>query len=272
MFEDELGSLAFTPDGKFLLGLAGESVNVWEVARQAFLPRIDFYGNHDPQGMACFADGTRLLVGPQRDERDFRRLHVVELPGGKILSHVEVAKSEDGYIHQGSHVPGLEFSRDGSRFNVGFSAWDAKTGRILLEVLPDRFEAEGFHHYSSARISPDGNSIVGYGDRAEQLMIWDLKTDSAVAAFQHAAGVNDLAFSPDGSLLASTDGDLIHIWDFDARKRLANLVGHVNRVREVVFSPSGKELVSVSDDCTVRLWDVSTIIPVRPKREEPSVR
>ncbi|CAO3566529.1 unnamed protein product [Mortierella alpina] len=34
--------------------------------------------------------------------------------------------------------------------------------------------------------------------------------------------------------------------------------GHTERVRSVVFSPSGRQIASGSDDKTMRLWDVET--------------
>ena len=42
--------------------------------------------------------------------------------------------------------------------------------------------------------------------------------------------------------------------------------GHTSMVWKVLFTPDGKELVSVSDDKTVRFWDVASGEPIRVLR------
>ena len=42
--------------------------------------------------------------------------------------------------------------------------------------------------------------------------------------------------------------------------------GHTSIVRKVLFTPDGKELISVSDDKTVRFWDVASGEPIRVLR------
>jgi dipeptidyl aminopeptidase/acylaminoacyl peptidase len=73
----------------------------------------------------------------------------------------------------------------------------------------------------------------------------------------HKREVNSVAFSPDGSLLASGSGDrTVRLWRVEDGELLHALVGHANHVYSVAFSPDGSLLASGSGDRTVRLWRV----------------
>ena len=75
----------------------------------------------------------------------------------------------------------------------------------------------------------------------------------------HSHYVNGIAFSPDGSLLASGSHDrTVAIWDVQSGQRLAVLGGHDSAVLRVAVDPSGTLIASISWDGTVRLWGVST--------------
>jgi WD40 repeat protein len=72
----------------------------------------------------------------------------------------------------------------------------------------------------------------------------------------HIGGVSQLAWSPDGSLLASAAGgtDLgIRLWSANGQW-LRTLKGHQGPVLSLAWSPDGKLLASGSADQTVRLW------------------
>jgi WD40 repeat protein len=107
----------------------------------------------------------------------------------------------------------VAYSPDGSTIATGFSSgtliWDIGRDRVLQAV-----EVDGIPY--ALAYSPDGR-LLAVGVHSE-IALWDTEAEEVVATLKdHNGDVQDLAFSPDGSLLASAsrDGSAI-VWDMTA--------------------------------------------------------
>jgi hypothetical protein len=74
----------------------------------------------------------------------------------------------------------------------------------------------------------------------------------------HEARVWSIAFSRDGSVLATTSKDhTIRLWRASDGQQLAVLQEHTDEVNCVAFSADGHYLASASDDATAIIWEFS---------------
>jgi hypothetical protein len=92
--------------------------------------------------------------------------------------------------------------------------------------------------------------------------LWDLATHRQIGIplTGHAGAVYSVAFSPDGTTLASGgDGGTVRLWDVATHRQTGNpIAGYAGVVFSVAFSPDGKTLATGGEGHAVRLWDVAT--------------
>ncbi|KDN40372.1 hypothetical protein RSAG8_08135, partial [Rhizoctonia solani AG-8 WAC10335] len=76
----------------------------------------------------------------------------------------------------------------------------------------------------------------------------------------HTSSVQSVAFSPDGTSVASGSGDeTIRMWDVHSPSPIGEpLTGHSDLIWSISYSPLGNLIASGSHDKTIRLWDVNT--------------
>ncbi|NJN16422.1 MAG: hypothetical protein HC822_09190 [Oscillochloris sp.] len=119
--------------------------------------------------------------------------------------------------------------------------------------------------------SPDGAQLASAGFEGE-VILWDMTTQAE--QLRIAIGevtINDLAFSPDGSLLAvATDDDgTLSIWDANDGSALANVaVDPDYSLDAVAFSPDGAQIATGGGDYLARIWDLAELL-ADPAAAEP---
>ncbi len=100
--------------------------------------------------------------------------------------------------------------------------------------------------------SPDESILAtAIGDSAQ---LWEVDTGRTIATLAHQNHITHLAFSPDGSSIATAGHDnTARIWDTLGTQTFV-LRGHSGWVVDVDFAPDGELVATASWDGTVKLW------------------
>jgi WD40 repeat protein len=166
-------------------------------------------------------------------------------------------------------IQDVAFTPDG-RFLLSASndkvvrVWDLTTGQTVRTIRGEIGVGREGMIYAMA-LSPDGNwlavagwmKVNGAGKHGDIRLFDALSGRLSAVLSGHERVVYDLAFSGDGTRLASAGADRTAIvWDLEARRALATLRGHGQRITRVAFTRDEERVVTASDDRTLRLWRV----------------
>jgi len=90
----------------------------------------------------------------------------------------------------------------------------------------------------------------------QDAILWDTTTGKRQAVLPVGAEIYGLAWSPDGTTLATGSWNrTATLWKAKTGKPLMTLRGHTGKIYDVAWSPDGKTLATGADDNLVILWD-----------------
>jgi len=238
-------AVAFSPDGKLLAAggnFLGDSTRLWRVADRKLVGALADSGSI-MKSLAFSPDGT-IVAG-------------VTHTGSVTLWDVASRQVKIG-LPDGDGFRNVVFSPDGTLLANSGKGKDVRLSEVATgKTIRSISDATG----SDVSFSPDGKTIaVADADGTRSLRLWDVATGNSRAAFDRTEDfVNTSAlFSPDGKTLASWGlGNVIQLWDVEARRVRAVLLGASANVNTVVFDSGGTRIASGGHDKTIRIWKLT---------------
>jgi WD40 repeat protein len=237
--EEAVSSVAFGPVGRLVVTASEDgSARVWDTGTEDLLQLVGETNDAGLRRAALSPDG-RLAVSAGADGTA-RIVDVARRRQLRILRH-------DGAVNDAG------FSPDGTLFVTASEDGNARVWRrsgALVRALAH----EG--PVTRALFGPDGATIATAS--VDTVRVWRAQDGRLLRIFEgHTGVVSDLAFSPDGDLIASGSdrGDrTARIWSVEGRA--VHVLRHRGPVVRVAFSPDGGLLATASGDEMARLWQV----------------
>lgn len=235
--------VALSTDGRVALSSASDhSVQLWDATTGLELktlqnPRVNAAGGEAVSSLAISADGRLGLVGHRGGV-----VKVWRLETGALLHSLELQQS----IHT------VRFSPDGRYFLTGDGAgltrlWETQSGVEYRRYQRQSAPAAPAGLIEDRRGSEEVNSVPVAPRAVDLDVLFQARQDVAVRC---------AIFSRNGRRLATSYGNEINLWDVASGELLQTFKGHQKAVLTLLLDEDGKNLLSGSQDQTVRLWDL----------------
>ena len=215
-----VSAVATSPDGRLVAAAAGKSVLLSDALTGRLVRKLVSNG---PLAALSFGDDGRTLIGasPQGIAQ------VWALPGGHPA----------GGRHLAARAP------DGSLVLVPRRG---RLSRILSKV----------QHLSA---TPDGRVLGAAVTGSDgHVHTWLFDRNGRRLHVLPQKGIKDIAFSPDGHLVATAGFGLTILWNTRTGRPVRQLLDSKNGVESVAFSPDGALLATGGHDSGVRIFTVAT--------------
>lgn len=257
--DDEVLCCAFSPDDHLLATCSSDKkVKVWNI-QQGKLLRV-FAEEHEEQVNHCeFTNTTkRLLLATCSNDGCFNvKTWNLNKPSSQntMFGHCEPVKHccfspDDSFLSTSSNdgtVKLFQVSAGNEWKTIDVKSFFSESEDDEVLVKCTTWTADGTRIICAAR-----NAVLVFDVETSDMLL-EIKTNRlSTVQYCHACPTTNL-------LALAFSNYAVELWDLEENKKRADCSGHLSWVHRVQFSNDGSQLLSCSDDQTVRLWETEKV-------------
>jgi serine/threonine-protein kinase len=180
----------------------------------------------------------------------------IEQDQSSLIKEISWTLQQSINCHQ-DQINCVVFSPDGQLI-----ASASNDGKICLSNLKDNLVTtvdENQNKVWSVAFNADGNLLIS-GNNNGGIYLWQGNEKNLIRTWETQRTVYSVAFHPNpNSQFIASAGISRNIEIYEINGSLVTILeGHQDIISSVIFSPDGKQLVSCSDDKTIKIWDWET--------------
>jgi RNA polymerase sigma factor (sigma-70 family) len=310
-------TLRFRPDGKTLLSRSHLSILEWDQAKGRLRRRI--FGDEvrgtgaEYTALDVTLDGKTLAEAtragtrnsPQDDPvirlRDAVSEREIRTLAGHTKQVYRLKFSADGTLLVSGGEDGMRLWHVATGAQLGqlkgeYSFVTAPAGSLLAYVddgnilrLWDMKTQTAARHWDTRQsnidslvFAPDAGSLATSGTNGQGryvIHVWDTASGELLTRLEGKRGVEALAFSPSGRILASgiitsnsgrntyeAEQSAIVLWDVLSGEVIRSIDSPQGRLGSLAFAPDSRTLASGGGDSTILLWKLAAMEQARPAK------
>jgi RNA polymerase sigma factor (sigma-70 family) len=255
---------ALSPSGCYAFSCIGEDwercqAAIWDVANHQRLHTLKV-----PAQFTAFSPDSSLLAAWHTEKE-----------GGIVrLWDVRSGKEVRSFKDKRAGYPGrLFFSAEGKTLFVAgwaLAGYEVASGKELfswqIPPVPSQVPGDRLTPWRTVALSPQGSVIAAicteFVSPDGRIVLYNARTGRVLRRWKDSGKMalkwpEQLAFSQDGSLLTSSDGSTVHLWEVATGKEIRTFRGHRGDINFLAFSHDDRRLASASWDSTVLIWDAT---------------
>ncbi|MCX7990630.1 MAG: WD40 repeat domain-containing protein [Proteobacteria bacterium] len=214
-------------------------INIWDIRKGKKIATLAGH-NHPITSLVFTPDNNYLLSGSIEN-----LIKVWDIKTGDLIKLIP---------GNSTGITSMTFSLDGeylltSGYDGIVTLWDWKDYKIIQQFYISD------NNFILASFSKD-NRYIATGGSEGLISVWDVKKNTFVLSEKiHKKEILSIAFSPKDNLIVTGGKDnLLYLFDFINNKKKI-FEGHRDTVIGVSFTSDGNNIVSISKDKTVKVWD-----------------
>jgi WD40 repeat protein len=277
-------NIAVSPFTDMIAAFSFSDLRVYDFDEKKEIRFKDFFSVFDHIQMMVFPDPSTLIIKKQGDDNLYR----ADLKTKQItqLSVSTAAGFKDrnpdlGLITKVEEIQALGFTpfsriqsitRDGGALILSDGLFDLNEKALKNQAVIKEYDWSRSFILANGNIAVLNASEPSFPNKVKQgtLTIITLDPQDYVTLSRHKIdfditdGIQDIALSPDGSILVAglIDGN-VYLWDVNTGEQLANIRAHnkvyeifgfYSSIKDIIFSTDGSLFITVGFDKTIKVW------------------